>query len=254
MKHLIRLLSSLNTGLIILVLLLVSFLAGAFIMPTSELFGALYVIPLFYWLKEVPFSISWWLFLAIILTGLLVFNTLVCSIKAVSKKSEKKNFLLMISPQIMHLGFILIVIGHMSSAYGGYRQLFQIREGSWFEMADTSIVEVKEIILKEDSSGYITDMALKILHHSQKGREEHSVRPNKPFIYKGIGLYIKTSTLYPMKMALIELSHEPGAIPALAGALLFGGGNIILLILKRKIEFLKSQQGNRKSTNNKIHC
>jgi hypothetical protein len=236
LRHFIKLLSSLDTGIIILVLLLICFIAGAIIMPSSELFEALYVIPLFYWLKESPFGLSWWLFLAIILTGLLVLNTVVCSLQSISKKSERKNFLLIISPQIMHLGFILIVIGHLSSSYGGSRQLFQIREGSWFEMADNSIAEVKEIILKQDSSGYITDMALKILHHSQRGREEYSVRPNRPFIYKGTGLYIKTSTLYPMKMALIEISHEPGAIPALAGALLFGGGNVILLILKIKKE------------------
>jgi uncharacterized membrane protein len=39
---------------------------------------------------------------------------------------------------------------------------------------------------------------------------------------------------YPIKRALIEIHHEPGATMALAGSLLFVIGNVLLLVLRSK--------------------
>ena len=58
--------------------------------------------------------------------------------------------------------------------------------------------------------------------------------PNKPSIYKGLGVYVKDLRAYPEKMVLLELSREPGAVWALIGGILFMIGTIMLIILKWK--------------------
>lgn len=226
-----KVLFSLNTGIVLLLILLFLLVAGAFIMPSDEAFGLLYVMPLFYWLKEVPVKISWWLIFSIGVLVMLTVNTLLCSADSIIKKYKKTNFLLLIAPQIMHLGFLFIILGHILSSYGGNRELFQVREGTWLRFPDGSIVEIKEIIIRHDNSGYITDMGMEIVHHSSNTR--YTVVPNKPFIYKGTGLYIKTAIPYPIKQAIVETSQEPGAIPAFLGAILFSAGNTALLFMKR---------------------
>lgn len=93
-------------------------------------------------------------------------------------------------------------------------------------------MEIKEIIIRHNNSGYITDMGMEIIHHSSNTLR-YTVMPNKPFIYKGTGIYIKTASPYPVKEAIVETSEEPGAIPALIGAILFASGNTALLFMKR---------------------
>lgn len=229
-----KLLFSLNTGIILIIILLFLLIAGAFIMPSDEAFGLLYVMPLFTWLKEVPFEISWWLVLSIGILFILIFNTILCSIDSIIKKYKKSSFLLIVSPQIMHLGFIFIVLGHLLSSMGGNRLLFQTTEGTWLKFPDGSFVEIKEINVQFDLSGYITDFDMKIIHHKRYDIKEASVMPNRPYIYRGSGLYIKTVYPYPVKQVIVEISREPGAIPALIGGILFASGNIFLLMLKTK--------------------
>ena len=60
-----------------------------------------------------------------------------------------------------------------------------------------------------------------------------TVRPNHPFFYRGSGNYPKQVELFPVRGALIEVHREPGAGLALAGALLFTMGNVVLLAVRR---------------------
>lgn len=230
------LLVSLNTGIILLTILIALLTAGAFVMPSDEAFGLLYFMPLFSWLREAPLRLSWWLWCAVCLVALLSLNTLFCSTDSLIRKYRKTDSILLIAPQIMHLGFILIITGHLISSCGGYREVIQVREGSWLQLQDGSMVEIKEIFISHDSAGYITDTGLMIVHHSEDGQTAFKVIPNRPFLYRGTGLYIKIAYPYPLKQAIVEISREPGAIPALTGAVLFFGGNVLLLIFRAKIE------------------
>ncbi len=230
------LLVSLNTGIVLLILLLAFLMAGALVMPSQEAFGLLYFMPLFSWLKEAPLGLSWWLLCAVVITGLLSINTLFCSMDSIVRKYRKADFILLIAPQIMHLGFIFIIAGHLISSSGGYREIIQVREGSWLQLPDGSMVEIKDILISHDSAGYITEAGLEIVHYFRDGQTGFKVIPNRPFLYRGTGLYIKTAYPYPLKQAIIEIGREPGAIPALTGAVLFFCGNVLLLIFRAKIE------------------
>lgn len=61
-----------------------------------------------------------------------------------------------------------------------------------------------------------------------------TVQPNDPMFHKGFGIYLKQVELAPTPMALFEVHREPGALWALLGALLFTGGNLMLLAQRRK--------------------
>ncbi len=58
--------------------------------------------------------------------------------------------------------------------------------------------------------------------------------PNRPLLYDGIGIYMKSFELEPRPSALLLVAKDPGSIWALSGGLLFILGSIMLLILKWK--------------------
>ena len=60
------------------------------------------------------------------------------------------------------------------------------------------------------------------------------ISPNHPWFSGGYGVYIKQAEEFPFRRALLELHREPGAGMALAGALLFSAGNVMLLVLRSK--------------------
>jgi hypothetical protein len=67
-----------------------------------------------------------------------------------------------------------------------------------------------------------------------KPAERVVISPNHPWFRDGFGVYIKQAEAYPVKRALLEIHREPGASMALAGALLFTLGNIMLVAVRSK--------------------
>src|SRR6266480_1533654 len=58
-------------------------------------------LPLFRWLRETPFALSWWLWAAVALLALLALNTVLCSIESIRMKYRRTGFLILIAPQVM---------------------------------------------------------------------------------------------------------------------------------------------------------
>jgi len=100
--------------------------------------GSINDLPLFRWLRETPFVLSWWLWVAIALLALLALNTVLCSIESVRMKYRRTGFLILIAPQVMHAGFLLIVLAHLFSAWGGYKQVMPVQEGGVITCPDGS--------------------------------------------------------------------------------------------------------------------
>ena len=64
--------------------------------------------------------------------------------------------------------------------------------------------------------------------------ERVTISPNHPWISGEYGVYIKQAEGYPYKRALLEIHREPGAGLALAGALIFTVGNVLLVWLRSR--------------------
>lgn len=190
-------------------------------------------MPLFYWLKETPVALSWWLWLTIGLLGVLALNTVLCSIESLRSKYGRSKFLTMIAPQVMHVGFLFIVLAHLFSAYGGLKGVMQVHEGQTIGFPDGTPMELGNIIAETGSMGMMTGYSADVRYGTSAGAVKQTISPNHPFFYKGFGVYLKDVQIVPDRMALVEIHREPGAGFALVGALLFTLGNVLLLAARR---------------------
>jgi hypothetical protein len=224
LKQLYIRLTSLDLGLWLLSGVMLALAVGSFSRGSSESAG-LNDLPLFLWLREAPLSFSWWLWLSVALIALLCLNALLCSIEALRRRGRS------IAPHLMHAGFLLIVLAHLFSAYGGAKEQLQVTEGGSIGFPDGERVRVERI------SGEVGAMGMMSAYRAQLRLTDGtvgSVQPNQPMFHKGYGIYLKEVALEPAPTALLEIHREPGAIPALLGALIFSIGNILLLARRSK--------------------
>ncbi|MBI4684979.1 MAG: cytochrome C biogenesis protein ResB [Nitrospirae bacterium] len=238
LKMILNFFLSLRTTIWLLLALVFLLFYGAFIMPKHPEFSSINSIPLFDWLSENPAGTTWWLYGIIILLSVLTANTIICSFESLFKKQERKNRLLVISPQVIHIGFLFILLAHFLSSLGSFKGSAVGYEGTFIRLPNNLVVGIKEINLNINPSGYISDWSVNIEYLSNDGRKikEASLKPNAPSFYHGLGIYLKDVRSYPFKAALLEVSREPGALWALIGGVLFMFGTITLLVLKIKRE------------------
>jgi len=224
LKQLYSRLTSLNLGLWLLSGVMLALALGSFSRGSSESAG-LNELPLLYWLGHAPLSFSWWLWLAVALLVPLCLNALLCSIEALRGKGRS------LAPHLMHAGFLLIVLAHLFSAWGGFKDQLQLTEGGAIGFPGGDLLRVERISGEAGAMGMLSSYRAQI---RLPGGVSGSVQPNRPLFYKGFGIYLKEVALEPAPVALFEIHREPGALPALLGALVFLAGNLLLLAQRRK--------------------
>jgi hypothetical protein len=217
-------LTSLNLGLWLLSGVMLALALGSFSRGSSESAG-LNQMPLFVWLEHAPISFSWWLWIAAALVALLCLNALLCSIEALRKKGRS------IAPHLMHAGFLLIVVAHLCSAYGSYKQQLPMAQGDYVGFRDGEQARVERISGEAGPMGMLTSYRAEI--RFQDGSLAR-VAPNRPLFHKGYGIYLKEVELEPVPVGVFEIHREPGALPALLGAVIFAAGNVLLLARRRE--------------------
>ncbi|NOX20283.1 MAG: cytochrome C biogenesis protein ResB [Nitrospirae bacterium] len=236
MNTIIRVLTSLRTTNILTGLLIILLVAGAFIMPTNPSYRTINQMGLFMWLKGAPLSATWWLYGSMAVLVLLVINTLACSAESLIKKQSGRNLLLVISPQIIHIGFCFIMLAHLISSASAFHLYGVLYQGAVAVLPDGQQIRLDRINY-ETSQGYIVWMEAELGVKDRSGIDRVlKIAPNKPGLISGVGVYLKQISLNPVPRALIEVSYEPGAKWALVGGLLFALGTVLLVILKLIIE------------------
>lgn len=226
LKTLYNRLASLTLGLWLLFGVMLFMAVGSFLQGEGS---AINEVALFTWLRQVPARESWWLWVTIGGLALLVINTLLCSIDSLRTKWQQGSFLIRIAPQVMHLGFLFIVLAHLVSAYGGSKQVLKIYAGEPATLADGSRLVLEDTAVQYGKMGMPTAMTATI----SIGQTSGTTSPNHPLFHGGYGVYVKDVAPPPMKAALVEVHREPGAGAALVGALLFTVGNLVLLAKRR---------------------
>ncbi|MBI1919925.1 MAG: cytochrome c biogenesis protein ResB [Geobacter sp.] len=185
------------------------------------------------WLRVTSFGTSWWLWVTVALLAILALNTVLCSIESLRAKWQRDNFLVRIAPQVMHLGFLLIVLAHLFSAAGSEKGAVQVMEGHAIEFPDGSRVQFNNFQGSIGQMGMMTDFSADVSISAHGIEKTHTISPNHPAFHNGYGVYLKDLGLERVKAALVEIHREPGAGAALAGALLFTIGNVVLLAVRR---------------------
>ncbi len=237
-RHVIGFFFSLRTTLWLLGLILGLLFAGALVMPGKEEFQSIHSIPMFEWLIKQPLTVTWWLWGLMGILTVLAVNTLFCSIESIVKKRKVTQWLLLISPQIIHIGFLFILLAHLLSAIGSAQTFSVAGEGSLLKISeDNTILLVKDISIYSGAEGYITGWEVKVEYFlNNKLLFADEIRPNEPSIRKGLNINVKDLRFRPHKAILLQINREPGAFWALAGGILFMVGIFILIILRVKME------------------
>lgn len=236
LKCILNFFLSLKTALWLMGFLLLFLFAGALIMPGRPEFELLHSVPLFEWIQKQPAGITWWLWVVICVLSILTINTLFCSVESIIKKRNVTQWLLLISPQIIHTGFLFMLLAHLLSGAGSSQGLVRAGEGTMLTFSDNTIMKVNEISIDIGDQGNITDWKVNVEYLSGgKPFKQDTIRPNSPSFVSGFNVGVKDLIPYP-KTLLIRVNKEPGALWALIGGILFMIGTITLLMLRIRME------------------
>jgi cytochrome c biogenesis protein ResB len=230
---------SLKTTVWLLLALIVMFFLGSYMMPAHRgIFGPMNDMLLFDWMQEVAFPNprqTWWFFASLALLVLLTINTLVCSFQAIKGKWSRSDFLLRISPQIIHIGFLCILLAHLLGAGMGYRLSGMLPEGASAKLPEDRALRLLAVRVTLDPAGHPRDWGADVEVYEKGARvAAGSLGPNQPLFYQGTGIYLKSFDLDRVPSALLMVNKDPGALWALAGGMLFIIGSSVLLALKWK--------------------
>jgi len=232
----LRLLGALKTSVWLLTGLVVVLFVGSVVMPAlpSE-YLTINDELLFDWLRGAGKNPAHaWFFLALGLLVCLTLNTLVCSVESIARRSGGGEFLLRISPQIMHAGFLFILLAHFMSGGWGFKMSGTLPEGQAGGLPGGRVLFLKDLRIDTYPSGMPRSWSadLEVYHGREKlgaGRAE----ANTPFFLDGVGYYLKNITMTSAgPAAVLYVSRDPGALFALLGAILFALGNVVFLGLR----------------------
>jgi len=230
---------SLKTTVWTLFGLVIIFFIGSYMMPMHrDVFSSMNDGLLFDWVERVALQNlwqTWWFFAALAELILLTINTIVCSLQAIQGKWSRADFFLRISPQIIHIGFLFILLAHLHGSGWGYRLSGMMPEGGFARLPEDRALALQNIVVQTDPAGYMQGWSADVsLYENNEVVARGTLGPNKPLFYKGVGVYLKSLNFEKGPAALLMINKDPGAIWALIGSVLFMLGSITLLFLKWK--------------------
>jgi hypothetical protein len=233
----IRFFLSIKTTLWLLLIQIALLFAGAIIMPTSTEFQTIHSMPFFEWLKTQRIGVTWWLWASIFILSILTLNTIFCSIESIIKKTKLQRLILLLSPQIIHIGFLFILLAHLLSSNSGFIGMAVATEGTLLRIPDSKVaLHINTIIILADKDGYLRDWQVNIEYIKDNQIHRDIIRPNAPSLKEGFNVNVRDLQFYPEKAVLLQVSKEPGALWALIGGILFILGTVTLIVLKIKSE------------------
>lgn len=236
-------LRSLGTGLLALTALVLAMMIGSVTLLKTGGYESLNSMPLLRWAVERSLKDSYWLLLSIGCVGLLAVNTVLCSIESLMKKAAAAGLLMKISPQVIHVGFLLIMVGHLFSAIDSFRTMAVVAPEEEIRLSEGAFVRFSDIRSTEDARGRVIGMSLTMTVLEGGSEMMRAVlSPNNPAFFGGLGFYLKDARTYPRTVALIEVSRDSGALWALAGGIIFFAGNVLLVVLKLRRERLSADR------------
>jgi cytochrome c biogenesis protein ResB len=232
---------SLKTTVWTLLGLICVFFLGSSLMPAfKDVHGAMNDRLLFTWVEQFAVDHPWetsWFFASLAGLVLLTINTVVCSIQAIRGRWSREDFLLRIAPQIVHIGFLFILLAHLLGAGWGYRISGMLPVEQLAKLPDGRGLYLNDLRPQVDERGYLADWAAEVFIFENGQRvAAGTLGPNTPLFYQGMGVYVKSFDLQDRPVAFLMVNRDPGAVWALAGSTLFMIGTVIILALKwRKV-------------------
>ncbi len=229
----IKFFTSIKTSLWLMGISMVVYALGAFFIPQNlDVFSEINDMPLFTWFsRNREFAGTFfWICLLVAFMALLSINTIVCSIDALVRGLTRKRFVEVLSPQVLHLGVIFILFGHLVSAAAGYRQDVPMNLGETRQIRGFTIgVESVEFVqLKgEDSTRWRVGLKINDIRRV--------LEPARPAFFSHVGFFAKSAQQGKNK-AIVGLVYDPGVFWEILGALVFfvGAGGLFSMQFQRR--------------------
>lgn len=226
---------SLKTTVWTLFVLVCLFFVGSYLMPAHrEVFSLMNEDILSRWAGDVALKnvrYTWWLFAALAALVLLTINTISCSLQAVREKWTRVDVLLRLAPQVIHIGFLFILLAHLLGAGWGYRLSGVMPEGAYAPLPEERAVRLHQVRVETDGRGFTTGWAADVsLYENGRLVKTGTLGPNAPLFYQGTGIYVKDLNFDEGPAALMLITKDPGALWALVGGALFLLGALLLTL------------------------
>jgi len=229
MKTLLHMFLSLKTVFaLFLACMAILFVGSLSLTSNLAFFSGIDETPLFVWLSNTgKIGTIWWIYTLILLLVFLAVSTLLCTGEALIARFTMQRLFLKLSPQIMHIGVLFIMLGHLLTASMGFKSDVLIKKGETRAVTDGTGISLKEVTVWKDRNGYDTDWEA-IFTWSQIGGEprEAAIRPARPSYFGDFGFYSKAVVISPEAAALIRVCRDPGAKWGLFGGMLLSLGGI----------------------------
>ncbi len=229
MKTMIRFLLSLSTAFGSFLAFVVLAVGGSFFLVNNlAFFSGIDEMPLFRWLAgHADLSKTWWIYAMVALLAVLAASTIACTVEAFLNRMSRTRLILKLSPQIMHCGVLLIMLGHLMTASAGFKLDLSMRKGEVRAIDGTKTIALEDVSVKTDEFGYAAEWEATIRWTDQGGGSgEQHLRPVRPAPVGPYGLFLKSVALEPEPSALIMVSRDPGAPWALLGGIVLCLGGI----------------------------
>ena len=228
---------SLKTTVWTLLALVVLFFIGSYMMPAHrEVFVRMNDDILFRWARNTAMGelwSTWWFFAATAGLVLLTINTIVCSFQAIKGRWSRDDFLQRLATQVIHVGFLCILLAHLLGAGWGYKLSGVMPEGAYAPLPEDKALQLHQVRVQTNVRGFMIDWSADVsLYENNQLVKSGTLGPNVPLFYKGTGIYLKSLNFDRGPAAVLLIAKDPGAVWALVGGILFMLGSVTLLAMK----------------------
>jgi hypothetical protein len=228
MKLFVQFLLSLKTAFWLFTAFIVLLFVGSLSLPGNlAFFSGIDETPLFRWLsRSGTISITWWIYVMIAMLAVLAASTLFCTAQAFLSRTGWQAPVLKLSPQVMHIGVLFIMLGHLLTASMGFKMDMLLKQGERAVVAGDRTLLLEDVVVHKDRQGYDADWEAKLIWDDGGNTLTTSLRPLHPRYFGQFGLYSRSVSNGPEKTALVRVCRDPGALWALLGGVLLSIGGV----------------------------
>lgn len=194
------------------------FIIGSFYIPKNlAIFSGINDMPLIKWLSlnNSVFDKLLWIYVLVGIMLLLWICTLICSLDAIIKRTTRKSLIRVLSPQILHIGILLVILGHGVSAVTGYKYDLPMNVADSYE-AKGFDVKINEMEFFKNPGENSTRWRAQL----EIDGTVHMLEVGKPVFYNKVGFFAKSAQQKKQK-AIIGLINDPGVVWEILGAIVF---------------------------------
>ncbi|RMG73823.1 MAG: hypothetical protein D6710_02675, partial [Nitrospirae bacterium] len=173
---------SVKTAFYLMVAFSVVAVTGSVIHPRNlSFFSGIDSTPLFRWLSQSDhLEITWWIYAMILILALLGINTLVCTVDALLKRVRLKNLMLKLSPQLIHIGVMMIMIGHLLTASIGLKMDVFLEKDRPQSLTGDRVIGLDDVQVVTNADGYVVDWTSRVWVKDGSHLYRLMLKPSRP--------------------------------------------------------------------------